>query len=249
MLTATPSTPVIPPVFHALTFVSRLPEEDVERIASDRSENVSWGTWYKSRNRNGELVFTNNRILAFLWPSSNLYRAQLKGDLTEQEARKEAAITFLAAGIPEDRAKELSEALEFDSEHRVYKVGKVSPFEIRDYKESLGLRFYADKSHPGTIEMESTTPSWARSMINVLQIFSREIQQHLEVLRQISDAFSSDDEARRKVQAIQEANAAKIEQLTFSIEKLVTILYRESTLKSLLKRVYRKVLMRKVPNK
>jgi len=254
MLRGSPSTPSSP-VYHSLRLKCYLCRDDRARITQNCSDNKSISRWYRTSNRNGEYAYKNALVLAFMWPSTGLYHANFRGDFTEQEARKKAADSFEAGGISKDKADELANSLEFYHEHRVYPVESITPFEITNYKNSLGLRIYSDKSHPRNIEVDSFWPTWTRILIPTIEklsdqigLFSDQIELHLKVLAQINESFSSDTETRGQV-------LTNFVQLTHSLDKLVIKLDKESLFSLVLKKVsrflkrtYREIL-RKVPYK
>jgi hypothetical protein len=266
ILTGSPSTPSSP-VYHCLRFKSYLCGDDIARITRNCSDAKSFSRWYRTSNRNGECAYKNDLILAFLWPSTGLFHANFKGDFTEKEARKKAADSFEAGGISKDRADKLANSLELDREHRVYTVGPVTPFEITDFRNSLGLRIYADKSHPRAIEVDSFWPTWTRIIITTIEkfseqigMFSEQIGLHLKVMAKINESFAADTERRGQDltnwEHLMEQNSSNWKYLTHFLNELVIKLDRESQFSLAFKKVsrflkwaYRKVLMRKVPCK
>lgn len=161
---ATPSTPS--KVFHALRLKADLGEEVYRKArASCEGRPRGFGCWYLTENRNGELAFVNDWILAWLFPTGR-FRAQLKRGVSSlPEALSWARVCLLALGMSEeDIAK-----VEFEmSRHRVFYIGKpLPPFRVDAYKKPLGLEIYADGSHPLSLETTESYPDWARAVVKV----------------------------------------------------------------------------------
>jgi len=220
-LTATPSTPTQLP-FHAATMISELPAEVVANIVANSAEKRSWSRWYRSKNRNRQHVFTNKRVLAMLWPTTRYFQVQCKGDVTEAEARRLAASTLLAGKIPEDQAVRLSMNMAFAQEHTVISLpGPVPRFSFDGFKDSLGQRIYADKSHgPYAIEVATVWPGWTRSLIPALNQFSAEIETHLKVQRATVRAMGNVKELKESV----DRNTEETTEMLKAIRELVDLL-------------------------
>lgn len=175
-LGATPKSPYPRPVFHALTLYGILTPEQLETVdatihkpkEAPRTRFVR-ARWYISRNRNGQRVFTNSRVLAMIFPATGLYRVQFKGDVDEARAREIARVCLERGGIGSSEAIRIAKDMAFGPEHRTFYVGPVPKFRIDTFKPSLGLSIYSDKSHPNAIEVSSEWPGWTRATLPTLQ--------------------------------------------------------------------------------
>jgi hypothetical protein len=178
---ATPSSPSR--VYHALALSADIGPDAYSKALATASREKCFGRWYVTDNRNRQLAFVNDWILAWLWPTGR-YRAQLKRDVSKlQDALAWAKVTLLALGLSEDAAS----AVKFDfSRHRVFYIGKQVPqFRINEYRKPLGLEIYADGSHPMAVETTETTPDWfsrAEATLNALHQGSLNMQQLLKAM-------------------------------------------------------------------
>jgi hypothetical protein len=172
MLRATPSTPSEsrPPVtWHHVTLTTALEDREVAAIQAkvDGFKNPnsrSWSRWYRSSNRNGQLVFTNKRVLTTLWPSTGQVQSQIKGETTEERARDLAKSSLVAGGIEEGKAREIALMMSWEPEHFVVEQSfPCHPFHYDGLVDSVGVDLWADGSHRA-LEGRVRPPNWADTM-------------------------------------------------------------------------------------
>lgn len=170
MLRGTPSTPYArrPAPLHHVVLGTTLQPEEVAVIqakvdAFRNPDSRSWSRWYRSSNRNGQLVFTNKCLLATMWPSTGVYQVQIKGNTDEESARLQAKVALVAGGIQEEQARKIAQFMEFASAHFVVTESyPTPPFEYNGL-ESIGVpRLYSDKSHL-CVEGDLKTPTWVEA--------------------------------------------------------------------------------------
>lgn len=172
-------------------FIEKIKEEANKNRPKIRDKKP-FGVWYVIPNRNRMMELHNKFITIRVFPKSGTIRILpgLAMPLGHLKVHVENALYF--GGLSLEEISEVSKQLIPVSRHRIFNVGKIDPFKIKFYKDSLGLIISADGSHPRHLETEESYPSWIKDLFDnnleiskALKEFSEQIEVHLSVLRGI----------------------------------------------------------------
>ena len=153
------------------------------------------GEWYVIPNRNGMREFHNEFVTVRIFPKSGTVRILAGQEMDFSTLQRHVKIAFLKGGLDPETADVKARLLVPATKHRTFRVGPVTPFKIDFYKDSLGLTFGADGSHPEHIETAENWPSWIKPQLNAIheqtdaiKALTEQITLHLDVMRGIGDA-------------------------------------------------------------
>lgn len=139
-----------------------------------------WG-WREVGNQNGMWVH-RGLFGSVHWYKGGKVILYLRGELMLSHVKKLfcEAFRFLPDKV---LVRYLDAPLREEERHWVFDLGVPIPrFEIRHFERSHGLNFGADGSHPTSIEFRESKPFWIGEVRDTLEMFSREIESHLELI-------------------------------------------------------------------
>jgi len=106
------------------------------------------GAWYVIPNRNKQLEYHDEFVSIRVFPGTGTCRIQPSKEMDYKELSEHVWEAFLNGGLFSKECDELLLHLEVGPRHKTFRVGPVTPFKIDYYKESVGLVFQADGTHP-----------------------------------------------------------------------------------------------------
>lgn len=171
------------PLMHREEFKLELPREVVESVVFESSRRKPGvgvvkpvGEWYVVPNRNRMCFFRGEFVSVRVWPRSGSCRVLPCRPMPFGWVQTAVQTVFFKAGVDLRVCEGLSQKLDVESRHRIFKVGPVTPFKIKHYRPSLGLTILADGSHPNHIETEETTPGWVRQFLSGMNAFPKQME-------------------------------------------------------------------------
>lgn len=186
--------------------------------------------WYVIPNRNKQLEYHDEFVSIRLFPGTGTCRIQPSKEMDYKELSDHVWEALLSGGLFTKECDELLLHLEVGPKHKTFRVGPVTPFKIDYYKDSVGLVFQADGTHPEHIEGIENWPSWTRPLIQsnfrqaeaqgkqteAITLLTEQMKLHLSVLAGINENF------KLNVGATQDLKAA-----TASLAKVLGIKVKE----------------------
>jgi len=158
--------------------------------------------WYVIPNRNRQMQFLNDFVSIRVFRKSGTCRVLPRKPMDRDSLKIYVQNAFFKAGLDVKDCEDLSEKLEPHSQHRVFKIGPVSPFKIDYYKDSLGLTLKANGSHPDHLETVEDWPSWIKPLLNaqhedreIVHELALQIKAHLKVQEGTGQAVDRLNEA------------------------------------------------------
>jgi len=174
------------PQFHKVDFSFIIDGWNFVLIQAEASKHdKKKGVWYRSVNRNRQIVYHDRFCTLKLFPKSLSCRATMGFPMPVDHFRVHVQNALFKSGLDVKDCERLSSEMEIASQSRTFLVGDVSPFKIDFYKNSLGLTLKADGSHPKHIEVDESAPSWIKFLIESNLQYATQINLHLEVLREL----------------------------------------------------------------
>jgi len=141
-------------------------------VVGDREEALNVG-WRSSKNRNGVLVFEGSTG-AVHWYKGGKVMMYLKHGLTVGHAKGLFAEAFGSIVSDVYLLRLLDASMRTTEKHHVFEVCKngerLPPFKIERFKNSHGLTIYTDGSHPSSIEVKETEPSWLQRLEHAVEL-------------------------------------------------------------------------------
>lgn len=153
------------------------------------------GKWYRSPNRNRQLQYFDDRVSIRVYPKSGTCRILPLHRMTYEELRVHVEDVF-AAVLPlratlSDSFGSMIRGLQIARQHRTFRVGPVTPFNVGYYEPSLGLRILADGSHPEYLEVHEGWPSWIPRLFEAQRDQSSAIEGHTKVISDFTTQIQS----------------------------------------------------------
>ncbi len=134
-----------------------------------------WKGWIQSSNRNGMLVF-QGKTGKLHWYKGGLVRIYLDNARPIARAKELFCETF--GWLDNEVLLKLSASLMLNGQHRVIPVGATVPrFDVRTYEKNVGIRIYADNSHPRAVEVEESVPFWVPGLLKNIEVLKDIIDQ------------------------------------------------------------------------
>ena len=169
--------------------------------------------WYVIPNRNGQLEYHDEFVSIRVFPGTGTCRIQPSREMDYKELGDRVWEAFLSGGLFTKECDELLLHLEVGPKHKTFRVGPVTPFKIDYYKDSVGLVFQADGTHPEHIEGIESWPVWVRPLIQsnfrqteaqekqteAITLLTEQMKLHLSVLGNINENFKLNVEASREL--------------------------------------------------
>jgi len=208
-----------------------------------KSDPKPFDEWYVAPNRNRMMLLRNDYLTIRVFPRSGTCRILLAKPMPHDWVKVAVQNALFKAGVDLKDCEKISQTIEADTRHRIFKVGPVTPFKVDHYKPSLGLTVLADGSHPEHIETLEDWPPWVKAFITavdalrtdlprdmnkVASSFAESMEQHLKIIEEslkLIETFRKESDARS--QAVVEAMNRVAEELSAMSKLLVTLLRRQ----------------------
>jgi hypothetical protein len=154
--------------------------------------------WYIIPNRNRQREYHSDNLTMRLFPVSGTV-VILPGYLMPfKYLRVYVEEALFRGGLSLGESEEWSKKIIPGNKSRTFHIGRVDPFKIDFYKESLGLELGADGSHPRYLEAKETFPAWVKVFVDANREMAQSnkelalnLKTHISALKGIDSSVQS----------------------------------------------------------